>query len=68
MLLFSGCFHKDIDTGRADDIVGNLIYSGKEGDFIISKEEIFQANSKSTENGVTHISGYTEYAYRELCQ
>jgi hypothetical protein len=61
LLLFSGCYHKDIDTGRADDIVGNLIYSGKEGDFIISKEEIFQANSKSTENGVTHISGYTEY-------
>ncbi|MBK9451489.1 MAG: hypothetical protein IPN95_19170 [Bacteroidetes bacterium] len=57
----SGCYHKDLETDRADDIVVNVIYSGPEGDFVISKEAIFQANSKSTENGVTHISGYTEY-------
>jgi hypothetical protein len=60
-VLSVGCFHKDVETDRADDIAGNLIYSGPEGNFVLSKEEIFQANSKSSEGGVTHISGYTEY-------
>jgi hypothetical protein len=57
----SGCYHKDVDTDRADDIVANLIYTGPEGTLVLSKEEIFQANSKSSGGGVTHISGYTEY-------
>lgn len=61
MLMGAGCYHKDIETDRADDIVANLIYSGPEGNLILSKEEIFQANSKSSGGGVTHISGYTEY-------
>ena len=58
--LFSGCFHKDVMTDNADDNKGNLLYQGPEGNFIISKEEIFQANSKSSEGGVTNISGYSE--------
>ncbi len=58
--LIAGCFHKNVMTDTADDIKNNLLYQGPEGNFIISKEEIFQANSKSTEGGVTNISGYSE--------
>jgi hypothetical protein len=60
-LFSTGCFHKDVETDSADDIVANLIYTGPEGTLILSKEEIFQANSKESGGGVTHISGYTEY-------
>ncbi len=61
ILLFTGCFHKDLMTDRADDIVANLLYQGPEGNLIISKELIFQANSKSSGGGVTEISGYSEF-------
>jgi hypothetical protein len=60
-LVAAGCFHKDVMTDTADDVVSNLLYQGPEGNLIISKEEIFQANSKSSGGGVTHISGYAEY-------
>ncbi|MBK9450926.1 MAG: hypothetical protein IPN95_16255 [Bacteroidetes bacterium] len=36
-LWYFGCYHKDLETDRADDIVVNVIYSGPEGDFVISK-------------------------------
>lgn len=60
-LTFAGCYHKDLDTDRADDIAGNLLYINGSDSLILSKEEIFQANSKSSEGGVTHISGYSEF-------
>jgi hypothetical protein len=61
LVVFSGCFHKDVATDRADDVEATILYTGAEGHFVITKEAIFQANSKSTEGGVTHISGYTEF-------
>lgn len=60
-LTFAGCYHKDLDTDRSDDIAGNILYINGPDTLIISKEEIFQANSKSSEGGVTHISGYSEF-------
>lgn len=60
-MTFAGCYHKDLDSDRADDIAGNLLYINGSDTLILSKEEIFQANSKSSEGGVTHISGYSEF-------
>ncbi|MFN8393430.1 MAG: hypothetical protein U0176_02010, partial [Bacteroidia bacterium] len=57
----AGCYHKDLDTDRSDDIAGNILYINGPDTLILSKEEIFQANSKSSEGGVTHISGYSEF-------
>lgn len=46
---------------RADDVINSFIYYGKEGNFIITKEQIFQATSKESGGGFTRISGYSEY-------
>ncbi|MBI3510766.1 MAG: hypothetical protein HY064_08880 [Bacteroidetes bacterium] len=59
--LFSSCYHKDVMNDRADDVVQAFFYSGKEGKFIITKEEIFQATSKESDGASTNISGYAEY-------
>jgi hypothetical protein len=56
----TSCFHKSVMKDNADDIKGNFLYQGPEGNAIISWEEIFQATSKESNGGVTHISGYTE--------
>lgn len=48
-------------TDVADDVATAFIYSGPEGKSIITKEQIFQAQSKKSGGGVTHISGYAEY-------
>jgi hypothetical protein len=55
------CFHKDVMNDRADDVKCVLLYSDNSGARIITREEIFQATSKSSGRGVTHISGYSEY-------
>jgi hypothetical protein len=55
------CFHKDVMTDRADDIMCSLIYNDQSGTLIINREEIFQATSKSSGGGMTRISGYSEY-------
>lgn len=60
-LLICGCFHKDVATDRADDVQATLLYQGPGGPLILTKEAIFQANSKSSGGGVTHISGYSEF-------
>jgi len=60
-LFFTSCFHKDVMTDRADDIISSLIYKGKEGNFIICKEAVFQATSKSSNGGFTRISGRNDY-------
>jgi hypothetical protein len=59
-LISAGCFHKDVATDRADDISATLLYEGPGGPLILNLEEVFQANSKSSGGGVTHISGYVE--------
>jgi hypothetical protein len=61
LFLTSSCFHKDVMTDRADDIDSPILYHGKEGDFLICRETIFQATSKSSRNGVTSISGHNDY-------
>jgi hypothetical protein len=48
-------------SDRADDVVKTFVYKGAEGTFIITKEQIFQATSKESGGGVTHIAGYSEY-------
>lgn len=45
----------------ADDVATAFVYSGVEGKSIITKEQIFQAQSKKSGGGVTNISGYAEY-------
>lgn len=59
-LFCAGCFHKDVATDRADDISATLHYEGPGGPLILNLEQVFQANSKSSSNGVTHISGYVD--------
>ncbi|HMS65048.1 MAG TPA: hypothetical protein PKD83_07315 [Ignavibacteria bacterium] len=48
-------------TDTADDIKEFIISESKGEYFLISKEEIFQATSKSDNNGIRQITGYTEY-------
>lgn len=59
--LLASCFHKDVMNDRADDVVTSFVYSGKEGELIITKEEIFQASSKESNGGMTTISGRAEF-------
>jgi hypothetical protein len=61
LVLLTSCFHKDVMTDRADDIASSLIYQGKEGNYIINKEVIFQASSKSSGRGFTKISGHNDF-------
>lgn len=60
-LLITSCFKKDVMHDRADDVETSIIYKGNEGNFIITKEEIYQATSKESGRGFTRISGYAEY-------
>lgn len=52
---------KDLKTDVADNIKEFIISESNGEYFLISKEEIFQATSKSDNNGIRHITGYTEY-------
>lgn len=61
VLLLASCFHKNVMSDKADDVVYSTVYEGKEGKFIITEEEIFQATSKKSGGGMTSISGYSEY-------
>src|ERR1700720_727634 len=61
LVLLTSCMHKDVMTDRADDISSSIIYQGKEGNYIINKEVIFQASSKSSGRGFTKISGHNDY-------
>ncbi len=59
-LLLPSCMHKDVMSDPADDVKETIVYSGKEGSFIITQETIFQATSKSSGSGISHTSGYNE--------
>ncbi len=52
--------HKDVMSDPADDVSETILYSGKDGTFIITIETIFQATSKSSGGGMSHTSGYEE--------
>lgn len=60
LLLLNSCMHKDVMSDPADDVAETILYSGKEGTFIITLETIFQATSKSSGGGISHTSGYEE--------
>lgn len=66
VLLFSSifflnaCFHKDVDSAEVDDIKKAMLHSFNGKDYLVNYELIFQATSKSSENGITQISGYND--------
>lgn len=64
ILLLSGlpsCFHKDVMEDHADDVKQVMVCRTNGKDYIVTLESVFQATSKSSGGGVTHISGYNEY-------
>src|SRR5882672_476871 len=63
LLLLNSCFHKSDKTGQADDVENFLLSSTAKGDFLITHEEIFHAQSKSYNNGISQITGYSDYRY-----
>lgn len=52
---------KDVMKDKADNIEELIIAESDGNYFLISKEEVFQATSKSDNNGIRQITGYTEY-------
>jgi hypothetical protein len=60
LLLFSSCFHKNIATCNADNILKVIIYSDNATNYLISYESVFQVRSKSSGNGMTTISGIND--------
>lgn len=60
---FSGCFFfkKDVMIDTADDVEEAIIVDANDQKFVITKEEIFQATSKSDKGGFRQTSGYREY-------
>ncbi|HTL80418.1 MAG TPA: hypothetical protein VL651_01870 [Bacteroidia bacterium] len=61
LLPLASCSHKDMMSGRADDIEESFIYSGTEGKFIINKEQVFQVTSTETNGKTKTVNGYAEY-------
>ncbi len=64
ILLLSGlpsCFHKDVMEDHADDVKQVVVCRTNGKDYIVTLESVFQATSKSSGGGVTHISGYNEF-------
>src|SRR4249920_1054236 len=63
LLVLSGCFHKSDKTGEADDVSDFLLCRTSKGDYLVTHEEIFHAQSKSYNNGISQITGYSDYRY-----
>jgi hypothetical protein len=51
---------KDLMKDRADDVKEVIVSKNNDGVFLVIKEEVFQAVSKSDQGGFRRISGYTE--------
>jgi hypothetical protein len=60
LFLFCSCFHKSVEKDEADNIISSIIYHGKEGSYLVTVESIFQANSKSSNNGISTTTGYVD--------
>ena len=62
-MIFTSCnpMKKNVMKDKADNISEFLIAESDGEYFLISKEEIFQATSKSDNNGIRQITGFTEY-------
>jgi len=52
---------KNVMKDTADDVMEAILSKTNEGTFLVVKEEVFQAVSKSDKGGFRQISGYTEY-------
>ncbi len=62
VFLLSGCmFKKNVMKDEADNIEEAIVASVNGENFLVMKEEIFQATSKSSKQGFRTTSGYTEY-------
>ena len=62
-LIFSSCnlMKKNVMEDNCDDVEEVVIAKSSNGFSLIIREEIFQAQSKSDNNGIRQITGYTEY-------
>lgn len=61
-LFLSGCmFKKNVMKDEADNLEEAVVASLNGENFLVMKEEIFQATSKSSKQGFRTTSGYTEY-------
>ena len=62
LTVIQGCFFfkKDLMKDDADDVEEMVIVSSGGQDYLVSKEEIFQATSKSSKGGMRMTTGYTE--------
>lgn len=56
----ASCMKKNTMKDRADDVKESIIAKTNKGTFLIIKEEVFQAVSKSDNGGFRRITGYTE--------
>ena len=61
MLVLTGCFKKNVMEDDADDIEEVVIANSGGEKFLVSKESIFQATSKSSNRGIRTTTGYEEY-------
>ncbi len=61
VVFFSSCFHKNVLEDNADDIEETIIVLDGLNPKLIQQELIFQATSKKSGGGSTHISGYNEF-------
>jgi len=59
----SGCFFfkKDVMKDTADNVEEAIIMKVNDESYLVTKEEIFQATSKSDKGGFRQTSGYREY-------
>ncbi len=60
-VLSCGIMKKNLMEDIADDIKEVVISKSGDEYFVVAKEEIFQATSKSDNGGIRHITGYDEY-------
>lgn len=63
VFLLGSCFYKSNKTGSADDVVQSFTCHTANGDFLVTHEEVFHANSKSSGPTGTYISGTADYRY-----
>lgn len=61
VILFTGCFKKNVMDDDADDIEEIVIANSGGEKILVSKESIFQATSKSSKGGIRTTIGYSEY-------
>ena len=60
MISFSSCLHKSVTEDPGDDVEKAVIISEGNKKYLVVAEQVFQAISKSSGRGVTHIAGYND--------